>query len=60
MASGEVSVVIGKSGSGKSTLLRVIAGLEEPEEGDVTIDGKLVREGGQRTADWSTVRSRSA
>jgi polar amino acid transport system ATP-binding protein len=53
VASGEVTFVIGKSGSGKSTLLRVIAGLEEPEEGDVTIDGKLVREAGQRTADWS-------
>jgi polar amino acid transport system ATP-binding protein len=50
---GQVNVIIGKSGSGKSTLLRVIAGLEEPEEGDVTIDGKLVRSGGQRTADWS-------
>lgn len=53
VASGEICVVIGKSGSGKSTLLRVIAGLEEPEDGDVTIDGKLVRSGGTRTADWN-------
>jgi ABC-type sugar transport system ATPase subunit len=51
VAPGEVSVVIGKSGSGKSTLLRVIAGLEDPEDGDVTIDGKLVRSEGKRTAD---------
>ncbi len=50
---GQVNVIIGKSGSGKSTLLRVIAGLEEPEEGDVTIDGKLVRSEGKRTADWN-------
>lgn len=53
VASGEVTVVIGRSGSGKSTLLRVIAGLEEPEDGDMTIDGKPVLEGGKRTADWS-------
>jgi polar amino acid transport system ATP-binding protein len=52
LAAGEICVVIGKSGSGKSTLLRVIAGLEEPEDGDVTVDEKLVREGGARTADW--------
>lgn len=50
---GQVSVIIGKSGSGKSTLLRVIAGLEEPEDGDVTVDGKVVRSAGQRTADWA-------
>lgn len=49
---GQVNVIIGKSGSGKSTLLRVIAGLEEPEDGDVTIDSKLVRSGGKRTDDW--------
>lgn len=49
---GQVNVIIGKSGSGKSTLLRVIAGLEEPEDGDVTIDGKQVRAAGQRTSDW--------
>jgi ABC-type polar amino acid transport system ATPase subunit len=50
---GQVNVIIGKSGSGKSTLLRVIAGLEEPEDGDVTIDGKLVRSEGQRTEEWA-------
>jgi polar amino acid transport system ATP-binding protein len=52
VAAGEIKVIIGKSGSGKSTLLRVIAGLEEPEDGDVTIDGKLVRSAGARTPDW--------
>lgn len=52
VARGEVAVIIGKSGSGKSTLLRVIAGLEEPEDGDVTVAGKLVRAGGKRTEDW--------
>ena len=34
--------IIGSMGSGKSTLLRCIAGLEFPEEGTVSIDGKLL------------------
>lgn len=36
---GEVVVIIGPSGSGKSTLLRCIVGLEEIDDGKVTIDG---------------------
>jgi polar amino acid transport system ATP-binding protein len=38
--SGEVIAVIGKSGSGKSTLLRCINGLEEFQEGALTVDGQ--------------------
>ena len=37
--SGKVTSLLGPSGSGKSTVLRVIAGLEEPDEGVVSIDG---------------------
>ena len=37
---GEVIAIIGKSGSGKSTLLRCINGLEEFQEGALTVDGK--------------------
>jgi ABC-type Fe3+/spermidine/putrescine transport system ATPase subunit len=34
--------LLGPSGSGKTTLLRVIAGFDEPDRGDVILDGKRV------------------
>jgi thiamine transport system ATP-binding protein len=42
VAEGEVVALLGASGSGKSTLLRTIAGLIEPEQGDVLLDGRVV------------------
>ena len=42
IASGSLTALLGPSGSGKSTLLRVIAGLEAPDEGDVSILGENV------------------
>ncbi len=41
-AAGELMVVLGPSGSGKSTLLRVLAGLDRPDAGVVTIRGRDV------------------
>ena len=35
---GQVKVIVGPSGSGKSTLLRVLAGLEAPDSGTVTLE----------------------
>ena len=43
---GEVVVVIGPSGSGKSTFLRCLNLLEEPDKGDVIIDGTKINEKG--------------
>lgn len=40
--SGELLAVVGPSGSGKTMLLRLIAGLEKPTRGEVSIDGEPV------------------
>jgi putative ABC transport system ATP-binding protein len=39
IGTGEFTAVMGPSGSGKSTLLNVIAGLDRPSEGSVTVAG---------------------
>ena len=37
---GEILGIVGESGSGKSTLLRQISGLEVPDSGELTLDGR--------------------
>ncbi|MEK9146075.1 MAG: ATP-binding cassette domain-containing protein, partial [Elusimicrobiota bacterium] len=42
IAQGEFMVLVGPSGCGKSTLLRMVAGLEEITQGEISIGGKVV------------------
>ena len=42
VSEGETIVLLGASGSGKTTILRIIAGLEMPDTGTVTLHGKDV------------------
>jgi NitT/TauT family transport system ATP-binding protein len=38
----EFAVIIGPSGCGKSTMLYMIAGLEMPTDGEISLDGKII------------------
>lgn len=38
---GELVAIVGPSGCGKSTLLHIIAGFIQPDQGSITVDGKL-------------------
>ena len=42
VATGEVAAVMGPSGSGKSTLLNLVAGLDRPTSGTITVAGRRI------------------
>ncbi len=44
VAEGELVALLGPSGGGKTTVLRMIAGLEQPTEGDILIRGQRVND----------------
>ena len=67
IAPGSFTTLIGPSGCGKSTLLRLVAGLTEPTEGSISVNGKTANQARKdrdygmafQTAslfDWRTVR----
>ena len=43
VAPGRTVAVVGATGSGKSTLLLLVAGLLEPDAGEITLDGRALR-----------------
>lgn len=47
---GEFITIVGPSGCGKSTFLNVVAGLQPPTAGDITIDGKMIKGPGPERA----------
>ena len=48
VARGEIVGVIGRSGAGKSTLIRCINGLEQPDEGQVEVEGRSIEQLSER------------
>ena len=42
IAKGEIVAIIGRNGAGKSTLLSIMAGIYQPDKGDVVIQGKII------------------
>lgn len=60
IAAGEALAIVGESGSGKSTLLRMVAGLEKPTSGTITVSGTgdaqmVFQDAGSSLTPWLSV-----
>ncbi len=55
IADEELLVLLGPSGCGKTTTMRMIAGLEDPTEGEVIMDGEVMNEVDARDRDVAMV-----
>ncbi len=52
---GELLALVGPSGCGKTTMLRLIAGLEEPDTGTVSLDGHVMNKAAPKERDVAMV-----
>jgi multiple sugar transport system ATP-binding protein len=52
---GEFMILVGPSGCGKSTSLRLLAGLEDADEGEIIVDGHVVNDVAPRDRDIAMV-----
>jgi iron(III) transport system ATP-binding protein len=50
VSEGSLLALVGESGSGKTTLLRMLAGLEQPDQGTISLDGQMLFESGRSVA----------
>jgi multiple sugar transport system ATP-binding protein len=55
VADGEFTILVGPSGSGKSTALRMVAGLEDATDGEITIGTRVVNDVAPRDRDIAMV-----
>lgn len=55
IADEEFLVLLGPSGCGKTTTMRMIAGLEDPSEGEIIVDGEVMNEVDARDRDVAMV-----
>ena len=50
---GEILVLLGGSGGGKSVLMKHMVGLLQPDEGTVTLEGKVISDLSERELSWA-------
>src|SRR5687767_12847241 len=49
-ARGEVHAVVGENGAGKTTLMAILAGVQQPDAGSITVRGRAVTVGDVESA----------
>jgi ribose transport system ATP-binding protein len=50
LARGEVLAVVGENGAGKSTLMKILAGVQQPDMGEIWLEGQAVKINSVRVA----------